>query len=509
MALVDIAAALDQALFPTPAAYVDPGDIVEWAESDFFILETKRPIALQPVQKTVLRMFSELRRDGRFRWKNLLYSTIKKSGKTTMAAVYQRWAAEMWGDYGEIYHMGNKQDQAKARAFKLTRYSIEQAPKNIRNDWDIQTTVMTHIPTGSFIQALPVNASGEAGGNQRLTTWTEFHGYVHEENNRMWSELQPVPTQLLSQRFVESYAGYEGESLLLKSWWDLVKKEENRLHDRYPIYGDETASLIAYIDTGEAARRMPWQIGKLGDEYYAEQQRTELPHEYRRLHLNEWVSSQNKLIPLELWDRLAGEPLNPLETWNYPGSFLVAAADASVSGDSTALLMLMYWREKVYVIEAWEWIPPDGGKLDYNATIKPELIGMLERYAGRLVKIVYDPYQLHDVMTTLAAAYASVNFEAFEQGSRRLDADTMLVSRIRQEKVLHSGQSNLRAHLDNADGKASGDKKIRIVKRENSKKIDLAVALSMASEAAFELGEIPDVSPAELSPTRNLWRKGR
>jgi phage terminase large subunit-like protein len=502
----DLADELDQALFPSSAVVtVDPGNIIDWAEDRFYVVETKRPIVFQPVQKAVLQAFTQRRADGRFRWKTLLYSTIKKSGKTTIAAVYQRWAAEKWGDYGEIYHLGNKQAQAKERAFKITRRSVELAPIHEQAEWELQTTRLTHLPTHSYIDALPVNASGEAGGNQRLTTWTEFHGYTYEENNRMWSELQPVPTQFLSQRFVESYAGYKGESVLLESIWNLAKAGE-KLSDEFPIWGNETAALCAYIDTGEAARRMPWQQGQIGREYYAEQEAIELPHEYQRIHLNEWVGSQNKLIPLELWDRLKVEPIDPLSHL-YRGGFMIAAADASVSGDSTGLAVGMYFQGIVYVIEAWEWIPPKGGKLDYDETIKLELRSALERYAGRLVRVVYDEYQLHDCMTSLSTEYEGVEFEAFDQGARRVESDTMLVSRIRQEKLRHSGQSNLRSHIDNADGKASSDKKLRIVKRENTLKIDLTVALSMLTDAAFREGELPDEPPVQQIRVRDNRRR--
>jgi phage terminase large subunit-like protein len=508
-AAVDIAGAvMDKLMPPAPdptLKVVDPGDVVAWAEDRFYIVETKRPVVLQPVQKAVLRAFSERLANGRFKWTTCLYSTIKKSGKTAMAALYQRWCCEMWGDYGEIYHMGNKLGQAKERAFKITKHSIEMAPQHERVNWEIQLTIMRHIPNHSFIQALPVNAAGEAGGNQRMTTWTELHGYVYDENDKMWSELMPVPTQFLSQRFAESYAGYEGESLLLKGLWDTAKAGE-RLHDEYPIWGNEAAGLIAYIDTGEEARRMPWQQGTEGRRYYGEMERTELPHEYKRLHLNEWVSSINKLIQLALWDRLEDytpDQMQPL--------MIVAAADASVSGDSTALVVVgmikmgIEWH--VGVLESHIWEPPKGGKLDYNETIKPTLKQVLARY--KVAKVTYDEYQLHDVMTTLKNEQPGTDFEAFDQGALRLEADTMLVQRIKQEKLHHRGDAAMREHVDNADSKASGDKKIRIIKRDNNKKIDAVVALSMAVHKAFELSDKPQSPPVVKMQARGIWKNGK
>lgn len=269
-------------------------DIVTWAESNLFVGKDE-PIRLHPVQKNVLREMFRQDERGHFVYRDGLYSTIKKSGKTTIAALVMQWATQTWGEFKEVYHLGNKLQQAQSRAFKLVRYSIIWG--NNQAEWDITATKLTYLPSQSFIQALPVNAAGEAGGHQCLTTWTEAHGFTHQENERMWEELQPIPTEELSFRFVESYAGYTGESNLLQAIWDRALKGE-RINDEYPIYTN--GRLVGYIDDGVQARRMPWQ----DDKYYAEAEASSLPHEYRRIHLNQWVSSQNAFINITLFDQL-------------------------------------------------------------------------------------------------------------------------------------------------------------------------------------------------------------
>lgn len=444
-------------------------NVCDWAEDRFYIVETKRPIKLEPVQKAVLDIFFERRADGRFRWNTGLYSTIKKSGKTTVAGLVQRWAAECWGDFGEIYHMGNKRDQAKDRAFKITRYSIELSPQHERVDWDIQALKMTYLPNRSFIEAMPVNAAGSAGGNQRLTTWTEFHGYAYEEHERMFAEMQPVPTQPISFRFVESYAGYDGESLLLRDLWDMAQEQGVRLHDDYPIYGVEKAGLVAYIDTGLEARRMKWQT----PEYYRKQEEMETPLEFRRIHFNEWVSSTEAFVPLPSWDALASEDTRPpKDGWVYVG------VDASVSGDCTAVSMV--WMDGDVVVEAETVIfEPDGDKLDYQETIVPVLEAMMRQW--RVRDVAYDEYQLHHLMTEMAKRHRQVNWIPFSQQKERLLADTALKTRVRQGTLRHSGNETLRQHVQNADSKETGDSAVRIVKRKNGRPIDGLVALSMAA----------------------------
>lgn len=461
-------------------------DIVDWAESRFFIGRGRR-IVLQPVQRAVLREMFRQGPDGRFVYHTALYSTIKKSGKTTIAAVVLQWACETWGEMKEHYHMGNKLTQAQARAFKLVRNSIMWSPW--RDDWEIAATKITHLPSGSFIQALPVNAAGEAGGHQASTTWTEFHGYIYEENNRMFEEMQPIPTEPLSYRFVESYAGYKGESNLLYSMWERAVGGE-RIHDEYPLY--RTADgLIAYIDQGVEARRMPWQTA----DYYQTAAANSLPHEYERIHENRWIDSQNALINVALWDRLASV-VQPVEAHVRRQTDVVLAADASVSGDCTALSVIGWDTEGGYPIEyeTFVWEPPKGGKLDYGDTLEPAIRAGMGMW--RVIGVAYDPYQLHDMMTRLKHEFAPHDdqqkaadrfFYSFPQGGERLQADTALVSRIRQSTFAHSGNATVRQHVMNADGKPSGDKAVRIVKREQKSKVDAVVAISMGVWRMYHL----------------------
>ena len=326
---MDIDTLIDAGLNPQPEspAQRDIPDIVDWAQDSFFVIETGRPIVLMPHQKDILHLMTERRQDGYFRWQNLIYSTIKKSGKTTISALYARWAAETWGAYQEVYNLGNKLKQAKERAFKAARRSIELAPPRIKNDWDIQETKLTHHTSGSVIEALPISGAGEAGGNQSLTVWTELWGFQYDDALLMWDELKPVLTRPLSQRFVDTYAGFEGISDLLWQMWQQSLAGE-RLHDELPVYGNEAAGLCAYIDQGTAARRMPWQLGAVGQAYYAEQELTERPENYQRHHLNYWATSTSQLINIALWDRLEYEQRPKFDE-------VVIGVDASVSGDCT------------------------------------------------------------------------------------------------------------------------------------------------------------------------------
>lgn len=446
-------------------------DIVDWAESNFFVGK-EEPITLHPVQKAVLREMFRQDEHGHFIYRDGLYSTIKKSGKTTIAAVVMQWACQTWGEFKEIYHLGNKLQQAQSRAFKLVRYSILWG--NNQAQWDITATKLTYRPLQSFIQALPVNAAGEAGGHQSLTTWTEAHGFTHQENERMWEELQPIPTEELSFRFVESYAGYKGESNLLQAIWDRAEAGD-RIHEEYPIF--RNGRLVGYIDQGTSARRMPWQ----NESYYAEAEESSLPHEFSRIHLNEWVSAQASFVSDVLWDRLA------IDVDKSNVRDVVIGVDASVSGDCSAISLAGYINDLPTEVGTIIFKPPQGATIDYGATIEPTIRMLME--SSNVIGIAYDPYQLHDMMTRLRKEFAPYDnrvsadrrfFYAFNQGAERLRADTDLLVRIRQGTIQHSGNAELKEHIRNSDQKISSDSAIRIVKRNNGSPIDGVVAMSMA-----------------------------
>jgi len=115
-----------------------------------------------------------------------------------------------------------------------------------------------------------------------------------------------------------------------------------------------------------------------------------------------------------------------------------------------------------------------------------------------VTKIVYDPTQLVQMMQHLSKPskteagdlFTGVHTEEFKQMADRAAADKQLLDLIVSRYIAHSGEPLLRKHIDNADKKVDQNKKLRIVKRTEGQKIDLAVALSMAA------ARVPKFTPA-------------
>ena len=452
-------------------------------------------------------MFGDISK-GKLPFQTYVYSTVKKSGKTTVGALVGRWAAETWGNgYQEVYAVANDLEQSIGRTFRAIKTSIELDPDKDET-WKVSLSQCANI-NGSIVRALACDYRGQAGANQTATIWSELWGYVKEASKRLWDEMTPVPTRPISIRFVETYAGFEGESDLLYSLYEQAvlkgkqltvkdtleltkfglteeeirfafKETHGDLDAPVPLYVNKSTRLFAYWDVGKKARRMPWQ----DENYYISQAASLRPSAFRRLHLNEWTSSVTNFIEPETWkscriqENIEFDEKEPV----------VIGIDASVTRDSTAVVGVSRHpkRRNEVVIRFYHiWTPKKGTKLDYGTTITPYIEDKLENY--NVIEVTYDPYQLHHWANELRQEKVVWTSE-FNQGVKRLKADAQLYDLIIQRRLHHDGSEKLEQHLTACAAKEYKDSnKLRIVKKEGRKPIDAIVALSMASYECLRL----------------------
>lgn len=75
-----------------------PPSLTEFSSKHFFIPETNYPLQLMPHQSAIL----EYAFDPKNNFQTIVYSTIKKSGKTAIGALVGRWVCETWGNSPEV-----------------------------------------------------------------------------------------------------------------------------------------------------------------------------------------------------------------------------------------------------------------------------------------------------------------------------------------------------------------------------------------------------------------------
>lgn len=492
-----------------------PSDIVEWAQSRFYIPATAQPIVLAPHQIAVTRLaLTRNLSTGMLPYRTIIYSAPKKQGKSSWAGMAARWYAETGHRHSEVYAIGNDLEQAKMRSFREIRLSLELTPgydpnrDRIPGQWNMLKESMTCIRTGSTIRALAVDARGEAGGKPACQVITELWGAKYDEEKRFWEEMTPVPTIPDSFRIVETYAGFLNESELLYSLYETGLDghqlsagelssitgtplgsfaEATHPDDPVPLWSNERASLLMFWDTGTQARRMPWQQGDLGASYYREQEETLPPLAFRRMHGNEWSSSEAQFIQPEVWDACLDLSLPSIE--GDSKTPLIIGVDAATTLDCFAIVAVSRNpsnHEDVAVRAVRLYDPKEMGQpVDYA---EAEAFLRLACAAHNVIQICYDPYQLESVMQRLRADGVAW-CEPFSQAQDRLRADRLLYDLIIQKRIVHNGDLRLRGHILSAAAKVQKDEgsTLRLVKASPRRSIDAAVSLSMASARCLYL----------------------
>ena len=222
---------------------------------------------------------------------------------------------------------------------------------------------------------------------------------------------------------------------------------------------------------------------------YTERRGQGLTEAEKRVILDaEWedTDTTDSFLPsITLWDNLY-DPSLPADV----GYQTVVALDAAVNRDCFGMVVVSRhptraWDDRSLAVRYVRvWKPREGIPLDLNA-IEQEIGEFC--VANGVALVVYDPYQMERTAQALQNPPYSRWVQTFTQTSKRLLADKALQDMIFAGKINHNGDPDLREHLKNADQVITGTDRnsggLRIVKRVDSLKIDLAVCLSMAAYA--------------------------
>jgi hypothetical protein len=254
----------------------------------------------------------------------------------------------------------------------------------------------------------------------------------------------------------------------LYKFWGPIQDEE-------PFEAFKLDSYVATVKTKENA-------ANLSASFHLDRAKS-LTTTEQRIHLEaEWEDEADveKFVNIAWWDACRDDL--PKMTKHWP---MVVGLDASKGGattlpDTFAIVGVSRHpddRDILVVRYKQIWKPPPGGLLDFEQP-KNEIRRLSQTYA--ILEFVYDPYQLHDTCTTLRKEGIG-HFKEFS-GTKVLLADRRLQNTIVHQKIVHDGDPTLRQHIDNADCRKHKEDGIRIIKRTDSLKVDLAKALSIAVE---------------------------
>ena len=176
--------------------------------------ETKKPFVLLEAERAFLTHAFTTGPDGRLLYPEQVYACPKKSGKTTFAAIYVITVVLLYGGaYPEAICAANDYDQSVARVFAAIRRIIECSPQLCA---EAKITADKITIYDAVIIAIPSNYASAAGSNHVVAIFDEFWAYSSERSRRLFDELVPPPTRRIACRLTVTYAGFEGESVLLE-----------------------------------------------------------------------------------------------------------------------------------------------------------------------------------------------------------------------------------------------------------------------------------------------------
>ena len=486
--------------------------IIEFAK-DFYILpETGKYIRLLPHQEKILKTCFTKNKKGKFPYQTIIYSCTKKSGKTEIEGLVGLWYGTDKNElYNEIYYVANDLEQSQSRGFKRISRIIN-SNSNL-DDILVKKSVIDMLKTGTEIQALSCDYAGEAGANPGLTLWDELWAYTSESSRRLWDELTPSPTRLNSLRFIATYAGFEGESELLWELYGLINEDKGgrrlwsdeeidafKMDDLYKdalrcVYVNDEAGVFIYWDHEP---RMPWQVGKDGEDYYKRERKILRPNAYRRLHQNEWVSSTTSYIPIDAWDDCVD--INAFPIVPPLSNSLFIGVDIGIKRDSTATVGV-YWdneAKKIRLAFHRIWQPTKAEPVDLEHTIEAYIQDIHRNF--HIASVYYDPSQF--VRSAQFLSGQGIPLKEYTQVPVNLTSMTQtLYEFIRGRNLIMYPSPELRKQ--NLDAVIiEGARGMRIAKEKATQKIDAIVAMAMACQAAWDgagIVSLPDSQPERPS----------
>lgn len=487
-------------------AGIDPLDFLQHY---FYVYDTETLLELYDCQTGAIR--EALRRDmnGNYVYDTVLWSWMKKSAKSTLVAAIADYVA-CTKPKARIRLIANDRKQADSRVGYYMRENIiigarkgygtndaARRKQEFRQATKITPSGYTiEYPNGSIVEMVPVDAKGEAGGNDDLIIFSELWGYSHKAHLDMWVECTIAPTRFgKAQRWIDTYAGFSGESPILEDLYQEVVSDDKRLN----IEGnDECYASGRMFAVWCTKHHFAWQT----KEYYDSERQNLTDSQFRRLHLNEWIMPVDSFVQADWYDACADNEILPIAPYDE----IVIALDAAVSSDCFAIVAVSRDRRypSKFTADGYEapdrlirrysraWTPPKDGKLAFwsddpdEITPTSELKRLIKNY--NVVQVTYDPYQLAHFVSQLEHE-SDAWFSEFNQQGEREIGDKGLYDLIRERRLAHDGKDDiLRSHVLNSAAKIIGDdRKLRIVKKSDERKIDLCVALAMACKRGIEL----------------------
>lgn len=470
----------------------------EWAGQAFALQGWQRDDIIRP-------LFGWKRADGSRKFRTAYIEIPRKNGKSTLSAGLALYLLFADGEAGaEVYSAAADRDQARI-VFDQAKSMIEASPALSKFSKVYRNAITTPKSAGSY-RVLSADAYTKHGLNAHGIVFDELHA---QPNRDLWDVLntstgarrQPLMIMITT-------AGYDRESICWEQHEYATRVLDGTIDD--PSY---FAYIAGASDDDDWTDPVTWAKANPGlgvtiklDYLEAESRRAQnspaYQNTFRRLHLNQWTSQDERWIDMAAWDA-CGQALPDLH-----GRECYGGLDLATTTDLAAFVLVFPPErdDEPYWVLPRFWIPGDNmlererrDRVPYSAWARDGLIhatpGNVIDYSHILQTVIAlrDEYDIREIAfdrwgATLISQQlmeAGLEMVQFGQGYASMSAPTKeLYKMILSGEIAHGGNRVLRWMADNVVVRQDPAGNLKPDKGRSRERIDGIVAAIMGLDRA-------------------------
>lgn len=466
------------------------------------------------INDLIVPAFGTLNSKGLRQYRTVYLEVPRKNTKTETGAMFGNYLLFADSEMGaQIYSLAGDQQQA-GLIFNAAAPMIEQAPPLdalAKINHSIKRIVVRK--TNSFWQVLSAEAYTKHGLNPHGILFDELHV---QPNRELWDVMrtstgareQPLTVVMTTAGYDRNTIGWEIHDYAMKVKQGIVE-DPTFLPIIYaaPEDADWTDEDV-WIACNPALKYGILSLDELRTECRQAQEMPAYEMTFRRLHLNQWVNSVERWLPMDKWDA-CNDPVNT----ELEGKPCYGGLDLSTTTDLTALTLIFPDGNSGYDTLYHCWIPADtaedkerkdrvpyrewarrgyvtltpGNVIDYSY-IEHYLYEIIKKY--QLKELAYDRYGSTQITQNLINAGAFTNdpkeedktvIIPFGQGFVSMSPPTKeLMNLVLSKKIRHGGNPVARWCADNLVVNQDPAGNLKPDKAKATQRIDCMVALIMA-----------------------------
>lgn len=318
-------------------------------------------VPLMPWQRQVARVATELRPDGRWRYRTIVVTVPRQSGKTTLVQALQVHRAITRPERLAAYYTAQTGKDASAKWAELVE-RIDSTPlagllPKPRLSAGSQALL---FPNGSSLHPFAPRPTSLHGKTTPLVIIDEAFAHDAEAGALLEGAVKPAQLTLPDkQLWIISTAG-SAESTWLRSWTDQGRAS----------LGDPEANL-AYFEWSLADGLNPYDPASwwtfhpalgltITEESLADDAKGTPPGEWERGYCNRWVEAETPIMDLARFDSLAAEP----EWLPRPAEDATLAITYAAANDRSESAVMLSWMAQDQAIttalrvgQGMSWVP--------------------------------------------------------------------------------------------------------------------------------------------------------